>query len=410
MRVPSPGRLSVTSVPPADSTRSRTLEQAGAGRRHGRVEAEAVVLDDEAQRAVASVDERPVIELAPECLAAFCTASRQQKYAAASTPAAYRPTPTARTSTGIMLVPTAAVRAASSPSAAEGRRVDPPGERHQHLDRLGGRPLLGQQRLGPLAGAQRQGLARGAGSPPGRRGAAGRRRGCRARASGAPRPGRRPGVAVRCAAPRRASTARRAAGSSSALSRAPRSTGPAWAGEPGEQAFLDRRERPVLALLDHQHPEQLAGRRRTGSDRCARPWSSVPSVRPGGLAAPVAVSAPGGQVAASCGRPPTTSHTWAHSAPVPSASTRAIRDGQLLGGVAAGHGLGERPAARRTARAGRRAPVATPPRSSGTGPGRTRAPPRPSRAPRGPRRATRCARSGRRRRGPARRRRGRRRP
>ena len=81
------------------------------------------------------------------------------------------------------------------------------------------------------------------------------------------------------------------------------------------------------------------------SGRCSRSWttstpSSSPPWRTGGERRPGrrrptsgagrppgARLASGGQVAASVGRSPTTSQTWAHAAPVPSASTWAIRDG-----------------------------------------------------------------------------------
>ena len=96
--------------------------------------------------------------------------------------------------------------------------------------------------------------------------------------------------------------------------------------EPGEQPLLHRGQRDAVARLDDEQPEQLPAvthRHRAhaavGSDR------EVPS-------GPVTGAARGGQVAASVGVPRTVTQTCAHSAPVPSASTRAIRAGSSSAG------------------------------------------------------------------------------
>ena len=116
MRVPPPGAVPVVRVPPTDSMRSRRL----ASPVPTGVVAGSKPMPSSSTRKL-SLPSRPVratrILVALECFAAFCTASRQQKYAVASTLAAYLPTPVAVTSTGITLVARAVVRAGTSPSA-----------------------------------------------------------------------------------------------------------------------------------------------------------------------------------------------------------------------------------------------------------------------------------------------------
>ena len=118
---------------------------------------------------------------------------------------------------------------------------------------------------------------------------------------------------------------------------------PGLAGQPGEQPLLDRGQRRARPLPQHQHPELLVRRGGPASRRRAR----VPARRAGQprLAPPAARWRP-----ASAG-PSTTTQTCAHSAPVPSASTRAIRGGQLLGRVSCRRRRRRTAAARRTARA-----------------------------------------------------------
>ena len=85
--VPVPAHATSTvTVPPTASSRSRMFDQAGAGavRRCRRVEAGAVVGDGEPPPSPV-VAEPHGHAAAPECLAAFWTASMQQKYRAAST-------------------------------------------------------------------------------------------------------------------------------------------------------------------------------------------------------------------------------------------------------------------------------------------------------------------------------------
>ena len=88
--------------------------------------------------------------------------------------------------------------------------------------------------------------------------------------------------------------------------------------EAGEQALLDRRQRLVAVLLQAQDAEPRAVERdvqraQAGLRRASSPCCSGPDSW--------------GQAAASSGSSSTTSQTWAHLAPVPSASRRAIRSG-----------------------------------------------------------------------------------
>ena len=327
----------MVSSPPADSIRSRMLDSP--------VPAAVVTgskpMPSSSTRKV-SLPSRPRgtpgSRLAPECLAAFCTASRQQKYAAAST------------------------------SAGTGRR---PAARDLDRDRAGGdrRAQRRDQALGPSwrrvdAAGQRRPGRRSPRPPP-----------APARPA-APRPRSRDRGASVSASRRFTARATRCCWAPSWMSRSSRRRSASWAstrrwrdvrsssaraessstrcgelgaepgaaqhrpglgGEPGEQSLLDRGERPVLVL---------PARRSTPSSSPAWPTERpVPSrrrdrPRVGVLAGRLA---PGGQVAASAGQPPTTSHTCAHSAPVPSASTFAIRAGSSSRVVAAGDGLGERP-------------------------------------------------------------------
>ena len=95
-------------------------------------------------------------------------------------------------------------------------------------------------------------------------------------------------------------------------------------GQPLEQALLDRRERAVLVLLDDQYAEHARCR---AAPRGSAGRATTCSTGSSGSPAARSRVASGGQVAASRGRSPTTSQTCDHSAPVPSASTLAIRDG-----------------------------------------------------------------------------------
>ena len=97
--------------------------------------------------------------VAPECLAAFCTASRQQKYAVASTPAAYLPTPSGRDLDGDRAGRDGQRQGSDESVGLERGGIDAPREGQQHLDGLGRGPLLlRQQRLGAFARTSRQGL------------------------------------------------------------------------------------------------------------------------------------------------------------------------------------------------------------------------------------------------------------
>ena len=109
---------------------------------------------------------------------------------------------------------------------------------------------------------------------------------------------------------------------------------PAAPDRPGRPARRTAAPRPRSAacppLLQHQHAEQLAAVPHRQAPACP---ASRP--RPGRLGAgPCSPCAAARSLPAS-GRPPTTSQTCAHSAPVPSASTRAIRAGSSSAGVAA---------------------------------------------------------------------------
>ena len=95
-----------------------------------------------------------VILVAAACLTAFCTASTQQKYNAASTSAGCRPIPPSVTVTGTLLVLTTSRTAAATPSSARAPRVDAPGEVDEGgdggVDRV---DLLLQHRAGTLGRA-----------------------------------------------------------------------------------------------------------------------------------------------------------------------------------------------------------------------------------------------------------------
>ena len=183
-------------------------------------------------------------------------------------------------------------------------------------------------------------------------------------------------LARRAAAPRRAARARPAAGSSSARSRAPRSTSPAWSASPANSRSSTEVS-GLVPLLDASTPSSSPPCR-TGRAPAAAPASSVGPSDGGVQRAAAAARSP----PASAGRP-RRSHTCAHSAPVPSASTRAIRAGSSSARSRPPRS-GELP--QHVVRRGRPAVHRSrdPRARATTAPGRRPGPPRPSRRPRAP--------------------------
>ena len=272
---------------------------------------------------------------APACLAAFCRASRQQKYSAASTCRDWRGTSSAsiRTSTG--LVTAAARRAGTSPSSSSSRGYMP-------LDRATRVSIVSSA---ARAWARSWAVAR-TGALVARVWASRRLTASATRCCCAPswmsRSSRRRSSSwvwtsrsreARSSAARSASSASRWA--SSARSRALRSASPAWAARPANSrsstgVSADRSPSWRRSTPSSSPPWRTGRARRPGAVA-----SRAPSRGSGGKPAPAAPVADGGQVAAGTSRSPTASHTWAHRALVPSASTRAIRSGSWSAGYSA---------------------------------------------------------------------------
>ena len=247
------------------------------------------------------------------------------------------------TSTGIGLVPTAAPQRGAEPFLREQRRVDPAGEPDERLDRLGGRRLLVAQELHRRGPATRVGQRLGEAEV--------HRQGDQVLLGAVVDVALQEPALVVLGVDQPLARAAQLLGAGRQLlepllelGAQPRAAQhqAGLGGQPGEQPFLDRRQRHLVALLDDEHAEQLSAvphREGPGGRVAVRsPAVAAVLVRPVGSRV-----ASGGQVAASVGRSPTTSQTCDHSAPVPSASTRAIRAGSSSAGVAAGHGPGEPP-------------------------------------------------------------------
>ena len=104
-------------------------------------------------------------------------------------------------------------------------------------------------------------------------------------------------------------------------------------GQPGEQPFLDERERQAGALLQPEHPQQLAAvAHRQGSQALA--VTTISSGRRDGGVRSASTSA--GQVAARVRRPETVSHTCAHCRPGSLGKQHRHPRRQLVGRVRTG--------------------------------------------------------------------------
>ncbi len=130
---------------------------------------------------------------------------------------------------------------------------------------------------------------RAAGSPPARRGAAARRRGCLVPGAVSRCPGHRPVAVGTRGARRHDSTARRPGRSSSARSRAPRNTSPTWAARPAKRRSSTEVSGTSGRSCTHQDAQLL----RVVPDRQGPPSGAILARRVGR-----ATGAVGGQVAA----------------------------------------------------------------------------------------------------------------
>ena len=198
----------------------------------------------------------------------------------------------AMTCTGTGLSTTACAQRGGEPALREQRRVDAAGQVHQGVDGVDGAPAPGaasmaSARSGDLLG---QGLARGAGSRRARPGAAGHRRGCRARAVGALRPAGRPAARATRAARRLEPTARRLAARAARAAERRAGRGPACLASPSNRRSSTVVSGRCTCSWTHQHAENLARRAvlrgtagppprprpgRSGLPRRARGWPRV---------------------------------------------------------------------------------------------------------------------------------------
>src|SRR5712691_7741573 len=117
MVVPWLGADRTSSRPPSAASLSAMFPQARTHRGVAGVVAGSVVGHGEAQRSAAGLKGDAAVD-AWAYLAMFCSASRQQKYTAASVSCGNRPIPSASTVTGTADLPVWALSAATSPRSA----------------------------------------------------------------------------------------------------------------------------------------------------------------------------------------------------------------------------------------------------------------------------------------------------